>query len=142
MSTSYFESRNGEMDCTPEEVFYFMTDMRNFKRFVPAGVVSNYVDDIDSCSFSVQKAGKVNVRLDRKEKYDLISYRGDALKDNDFELLLHITRKPDNFAVVKVTVNADLNPMIKMFASKPIAQFLEMVIDKMERLNCREELIK
>jgi hypothetical protein len=139
---SYFESRSGEMDCTPEEVFYFMTDMRNFKRFVPSGAVSNYKDDINSCSFSVPQAGQVNVRLDKTEKYDLISYRGDALKENDFELMLHISRKPDNFATVKVTLNADLNPMIKMFASKPIAQFLEMVIDRMERLNCREELTK
>lgn len=139
---SYFESRNGDMDCTPEEVFYFMTDMRNFKRFVPSGVVNDYKDDIESCSFHVPQAGHVNIRLDKSEKYDLIVYRGDALKQNDFELTLHITRKEDNFATVKVTVNADLNPVIKMFASRPISQFLEMVIDRMERLNCREELTK
>jgi hypothetical protein len=41
---SYFESRNGEMGCTPEEVFYFMTDLRNFKRFIPAGTVTNWED--------------------------------------------------------------------------------------------------
>src|SRR5574340_975393 len=93
---SYFESRDGEMNCTPEELFYFMTDMRNFKRFVPDGVVNDYSDSIDSCSFRVQMAGQVNVRIDRKEKYDLVSYRGEALKDNDFELLLHITRKGEN----------------------------------------------
>lgn len=139
---SYFESRDGEMNCTPEELFYLMTDMRNFKRFIPAGIVSDYRDDIESCSFRVPKAGQVNVRIDRKEMYDLVSYRGDALKDNDFELLLHITRKDDNLTGIKISVNADLNPMIKMFASKPIKDFLETVINRMERMNCRDEITR
>ena len=35
-------------------------------------------------------------------------------------------------ADVKVTLSADLNPMMKMMASKPIGQFLEMLINEME----------
>jgi hypothetical protein len=34
---------------------------------------------------------------------------------------------------VKVTLGADLNPMMKMMAVKPIRQFLEMLIDEMEK---------
>lgn len=139
---SYFESRNGEMGCTPEEIFYFMTDMRNFKRFAPAGTVTNWHDEIDSCSFSVPHVGNVSVNLDRQEKYSLVSYKGDALKKNDFELILHIERREGNLARVKIKLNADLNPVMRMVAAKPIEQFLEMAIDRMERMNCSEELMR
>jgi hypothetical protein len=33
---------------------------------------------------------------------------------------------------VKVTLTADLNPMMKMMATKPIALFLEILIKEME----------
>ncbi len=38
-------------------------------------------------------------------------------------------------AEVKVTLSADLNPMMKMVAAKPISQFLELLISEMEAFN-------
>jgi len=139
---SSFESRKGEMSCSPEELFYFFTDMRNFKRFIPEGTVSGWEASIDNCSFSVPKVGQVNVRLDTKTPFSLVSFRGDALKNNDFELILHIEKKEENITGIRINLNADLNPIMKLVASKPIEQFMKMIVDRMENLNCREELMK
>ena len=65
--------------------------------------------------------------------YSSIVFNGDALKKNDFEIVLHITDNNDNPAEVKVALNAELNPMMKMIAVKPIGQFLEMLITEMEK---------
>jgi len=35
---SYFESRTGKLSCNAEEVFAFVTDIRNFERFIPGGL--------------------------------------------------------------------------------------------------------
>lgn len=139
-SISHFESRHGSPECTPEQIYYFVTDIRNFERFVPAGSVRDWRADADSCSFSVPRVGDVELSIDRKEQNRLVVYKGNALRDNNFELFLHIDRKSDDHAGVKVTLDAGLNPMMKLVASRPIKDFLEVLIDRIENFNCWDEL--
>ena len=137
---SYFESRSGKPDCTPEQLFNFVTDLRNFERFIPAGTVDGWNAEMDSCSLRVPKIGDVSLNVARKEKYNFVAYKGRAMKNNDFELVVHISRQSNDLADVKLALNASLNPMMKMIASKPIGQFLEMLIDKIESFNCWEDI--
>jgi hypothetical protein len=136
---SYFESRFGKLTCTAEKVFDFVTDIRNFDRFIPKGTINNWHAERESCSFGVSMLGTVSVRLTQKEKYKQVVFNGDALKKNDFELVLQITGNNDNLADVKVALNAELNPMMKMIAVKPIGQFLEMLIVEMEKFTGWDE---
>jgi hypothetical protein len=45
---------------------------------------------------------------------------------------LNISDKLNEPAEVNVNLSADLNPLMKMMAVKPITQFLEMLIKEME----------
>ena len=130
---SYFESRTGMLTCTAEEVFNFVTDIRNFERFIPDGKINDWQADKDSGSFSVPMLGTVSLRLAEKEMFNKVVFEGDALKKNDFTLDLEIHKNINNTAKVKVAIKADLNPMLKMMATKPISQFLEKLISEMER---------
>jgi hypothetical protein len=130
---SNFESRKGILTCSAQECFAFTTDLRHFEGFIPNGTINNWKADKESCSFTVSMLGTVSVRLTGKEMYKRVIYQGDALKKNDFELILNITGGGDNPAEVNVTLNAELNPMMKMIAAKPIEQFLEMLISEMEK---------
>ena len=129
---SYFESRTGKLTSNAEEVFDFVTDIRNFEQFIPKGNISNWNAEKESCSFNISMLGTVSVRLTEKEKFNRVVYMGDALKKNDFSLTLDISDNFKKTADVKVKLNADLNPMMKMMATKPIGQFLEMLIIEME----------
>ena len=129
---SYFESRSGKLSCSVEDVFAFVTDIRNFQRFIPEGTISNWNSEKESCSFNVSMLGTVSVRLSEKKEYSKVVFTGDALKKNDFILTLAISDNAENHAEVRVMLSADLNPMIKMIATKPISQFLEMLINEME----------
>ena len=129
---SYFESRSGKLSCSVEDVFAFVTDIRNFQRFIPEGTISNWNSEKESCSFNVSMLGTVSVRLSEKKEYSKVVFTGDALKKDDFILTLAISDNAENHAEVRVMLSADLNPMIKMIATKPISQFLEMLINEME----------
>lgn len=120
------------MSCSSEDVFAFVTDIRNFQRFIPEGTISNWNSEKESCSFNVSMLGTVSVRLSEKKEYSKVVFTGDALKKNDFILTLAISDNAENHAEVRVMLSADLNPMIKMIATKPISQFLEMLINEME----------
>jgi carbon monoxide dehydrogenase subunit G len=129
---SYFESRTGKLTCSAEEVFDFVSDIRNFEQFIPKGNINNWNAEKESCSFSVSMLGTVSVRLIEKEEYSKVVFMGDALNKNDFSLTLDISGNLNKTADVKVKLSADLNPMMKMMAIKPIGQFLEMLINEME----------
>ncbi len=135
---SYFESRSGKPDCTPEEIFGFVTDIRNFEQFIPAGSVTDWEASKDRCSFRVPRMGNVHLRIVREEKPLLVAYKGNALNNNDFDIVVHIRKNNNNKADVKVSLNAELNPMVKMIASKPIGQFLEMLVDRLENFSCSD----
>lgn len=120
------------MTCNAEEIFAFVTDIRNFERFIPVGIISNWIAEKETCSFSVSMLGTVSVRLAEKERYIKVVFSGDALKKNDFLLTLNIKDNVTDHAEVMILLSAELNPMMKMMAGKPIEQFLERLINEME----------
>ena len=128
---SFFESRTGKVDSSAEDVYNFVTDIRNFEQFIPEGNIQNWNAGKESCSFSVAMIGTVNFRISSMEPGKVI-YSGDALKKNDFSIVLFISDNGNNATGVKLELNAELNPMMKMMAAKPIAQFLEIMINEME----------
>jgi hypothetical protein len=64
--------------------------------------------------------------------YSKVVFAGDALKKNDFSLVLHISDNGNHSPEVKISLKAELNPVLKMMAAKPIGQFLEKLINEME----------
>jgi hypothetical protein len=139
---SYFESRTGNLTCSTQQVFTFVSDLRNFERFVPPGTINNWKADKDNCSFTVSMIGSVSVRILKKEEYSEVVYNGDALSKNDFTLRLDILENHYRLAKVKLSLNAELNQMMKMIAAKPITQFLEILIKEMESFDGWNEIIK
>jgi hypothetical protein len=139
---SHYESRYGSLSCTSREVFDFVTDIRNFEQFIPGGTINNWKSEKDRCSFGVSMVGAISVRIEKKEPFNKVIFSGDALKENDFSLVLNISESPVNTAEVKLLLEAELNPMLKMMANKPIIQFLEMLIREMENFKGWKNLLK
>ena len=130
---SFFESRHGTVSSSAEEVFAFVTDIRNFERFIQKGTIKSWKAEKEFCSFSVPMLGTVTLRIAEKEEFKKVVYNGDALKKNDFILTLSLIDNINNKADVSIILSADLNPMMKIMAAKPIEQFLEKLIYEMEQ---------
>lgn len=132
-SISTFESRTGKLDCKPAELFEFVTDIRNLNSFVKTDSVSDLRIDRDSASFNVPPLGNISLNISGKVADSRVVYTGSVFKANDFSLLVDIKEGSGGKAEVSVTLSAEMNPVLKMMAAKPVAQFLETLIDEMER---------
>jgi hypothetical protein len=137
---STFESRTGRVSGSAADVYNFVTDIRNFERFVPVGTIENWISDRDTCTFNVSVVGKISLFLVEKKEYGRVVYNGDALKKNDFSLVLNISGNGGEPATVFLVLTADLNPVLRMMANKPVAQFMEMLITEMENFECWKEI--
>ena len=139
---SKFVSRTGKLSCTPAELFGFITDIRNLGQFIPEGSVKNWHATVDSCNFGVTPLGIVKVRITEKTPFSLVSFSGDALQKNDFNLNVQINNTENKLGEVRLVLTADLNPVLKMMASGPIEKFLETLISEMEKFEKWNETFK
>ncbi|MBA4321928.1 MAG: hypothetical protein C0408_03850 [Odoribacter sp.] len=130
---SKFESRVGKLSCTTAEVFSFITDIRNFEQFIPEGNIKNWQAEADTCTFRIPPLGNATLRITKKTPFYFVSYTGDALQKNDFNLVVHITENEKKLADVRMVLTADLNPVLKIMAAGPIEKFLEKLILEMEK---------
>lgn len=130
-----YKSRVGTLSCSPGEAFYFVTDIRNLKRFVPGGAVSNLKVEQDSCSFDVSMLGTVNVSISDKKIPEKVVYTGQASNVNDFSLAINMSEAENSKTKAVIILRADLNPFMKLMADKPIAQLLESLVKEMEKFH-------
>jgi carbon monoxide dehydrogenase subunit G len=136
-----FESRTGKLNASAESVFNFVTDIRNFSRFIPDGKISNLKLARDECSFQVNMLGTVNFSITEKIMYSKVLFSGEALQTNKFSLELKIESSGDSSSGVQVSLKAEMNPFLKVIANDPIRQFLETLITEMENFRDWENTI-
>lgn len=141
-NTSTFESRTAKAKCTAEELYHFVTDIRNFSRFIPEGKVSNMVIEKDSCSFNVSMLGKVNIRIRDKKEFTEVVFTGSAMPINEFTLDLRFHDTETEKSQIKLIVQARLNPFLKMLAEEPIKRFMETLVAEIEKFNGWKEIRK
>lgn len=137
---STFESRKGRVNCTAQELYYFLTDIRNFERFIPKDKINDISIDRDSCSFSVSMMGKVNIHIGERKEYSEVVFSGNAMQINDFSLAVKFTDAEPEQSEVRLSVLAHLNPLLKMLAAEPINKFLETIVAEMEKFSGWKDL--
>jgi carbon monoxide dehydrogenase subunit G len=70
--------------------------------------------------------------IERKEN-ELVKISSDETVPFTFFLWIQLKEVDENDTRVKVTLHADLNPMLKMVAKKPLTQFVDALVDKLEQ---------
>lgn len=134
-SITRFESRTAKVSHSPEVVYNFATDVRNFRQFIPADSFNDLDFTQDSCSFRVNMLGTVTVRLQEKVMFNKIVFAGNALLQNDFSMTIFLQETPDRHAEIKLSFEAEMNPLLKMAASEPVRKFLDTLVKEMEKFD-------
>jgi carbon monoxide dehydrogenase subunit G len=130
---STFESRTGKLSCSAGQAFDFLTDLRNFKQFIPGNTISDLAIEIDSCSFRVDMLGKVRIHISEKVRPGKIIYSGIVPQIHDFSMSVDIIDNPPANSEAKLYIRAEINPFLKMMAAEPVRKVLEKIIDEMEK---------
>jgi carbon monoxide dehydrogenase subunit G len=130
---SKFESRIGKINQPAGTIYRMLSDFRNFSNFVPADKIKNWQATADECRFTVDMVGDTGLKIVEKQEDKLIKIT--AIGDNPYNFFFWIQLKEvaPYDTRIKLTLKIDLNPMIKMMASKPIQNFLNGLIDQLEK---------
>ena len=124
-----FESEIKVVPHPAEKIFTFLSDFDNFGEVVPKDKIKNWQSFGDHCTFEVDMVGEVGLRIVDKNPHDTIKYEAEGNTPVNFFLWVQIKEAAPGDSRIKLTIKADMNPMIKMVASGPITKFLKVLAD-------------
>lgn len=131
---SKFESKVGKLSSNEERVYSFLGNFNNFKQFIPADKVNDFESSEDYCRFSVSGVGKVGLRIVEREPNKTIKVAGEGMGNQQFNLWIQLKEMATDDTRIKLTLKADMNPMVKMMASKPLQNFLDKLVETIEKV--------
>jgi len=126
------ESRIGKIENKDEVIFEFLSDFKNFDHLIPQDKVENWEASEDTCKFNISGIGEVGLKIIEKEPFTVIKYAGDNLAKVEFNLWIQLKQIEEMDTRVKITFKADLNPMLTMVAKKPLQEFVNILVDRLE----------
>ncbi|WP_223033738.1 SRPBCC family protein [Hanstruepera marina] len=118
------ESPKTTVNKSPEEVFDFLSDVKNFEKLMPENISKFEVLDTDKFLFALK--GMPEIVLKKKEvtapNKIVLGAAGGKI---DFSLVGHIEGIDSNTSHVQLVFNGDFNPMMAMMIKGPITKFIE-----------------
>lgn len=130
-STTY-TSRTGEVPCGDMDLYAFLTDIRNFKVIIPDSMISAWDASADKCSFRVDKAGKVTLRLGEALPHSMVSFEAENLFTGKVQVQIMIEYITNVRSKFYITSTVNLNPFVRMLIGDAAPQYLDRLIDEIE----------
>ncbi|TYA84051.1 SRPBCC family protein [Seonamhaeicola marinus] len=118
------ESPKINVEKSPEEVFNFLSDVKNFESLMPENISKFEVLEEDKFLFALK--GMPEIILKKKEvnapNKIVLGAAGGKL---DFALTGNIVDTGDGSSEVQLQFSGDFNPMMSMMIKGPISKFIE-----------------
>ncbi len=118
------ESPKINVEKSPEAVFNFLADVKNFKALMPENISKFEVLSDDTFLFALK--GMPEIILKKKEVVPpnkiVLGAAGGKI---DFSLIGNIIQIDENSSEVQLQFSGDFNPMMAMMIKGPISKFIE-----------------
>jgi hypothetical protein len=116
----------------PLKFFSFLSDFNNFESLMPEQVV-DWESTPDECSFKIQGMATLGMKIIEKNPNSLIKITSHGKVPFTFFLTCMIADEGNN-SKVQLAFDAELNPMMKMMAVKPLTNFLNLLAGKLSQI--------
>lgn len=105
------------------QVYAFLADMNNHAVLMPDNI-TDWESTVDWASFNIQNITKLSLKIDERISDSLVRIIPAEKPPFDMELKWQLTTS-ENTTKAVFTINADLNMMMKMFASGPLQKLTD-----------------
>ena len=126
-----FKSDKITINKTSEDIFAFLSDFNNFEKLMPEQV-RNWQSTNESCSFTIKGMADLAMKMGQRTEFSQITYNSEGKKPFAFDLNTHFNSVDGDQTETQIILNADLNPMLKMMASRPLQNFVNLLVNKLK----------
>lgn len=116
------------------ELYSFLQDMNNFEQLLPQGRITEWTSDGISCSFKVQGAATIGLKLNGGDEPKLLKMKATERSPFPFDLDVHL-EETEGVTAAWLEFNGDINPFIKMMVEKPLKNLFDHIADRMVKIH-------
>jgi hypothetical protein len=124
-----FKSPGVTIPAGKKDVFEFISDLRNFEGLMP-DQVEKWEADRDHCEFTIKGLSTFNMKITDRTEDKVILESGDKAPV-DFVLACELGGD-EKGSTASIELVAELSPMIKMMASRPLQNLVNIMAEKLE----------
>jgi carbon monoxide dehydrogenase subunit G len=132
------DSKAGIAKGSPEVVYKYISDFRNFAHLLPSDQLQNIEVTGDSLKFSINGLGNVGLKIAEKNPFKQLVINAIEGSSADFTFWINIGEASGNTSQVDLTLQANLNMFLEMMAKGPLQHFIDLIIDKLTILEFNE----
>ena len=126
------ESPKVSLEKSTQEVFDFLTDVKNFKPLMPENTSKFELLDEDTFLFALSGMPEIVLKKKSMEAPNRIIL-GAAGGKLDFSLTANIESISENKSDVQLIFEGDFNPMMAMMIKGPITKFIETLSENIPK---------
>jgi carbon monoxide dehydrogenase subunit G len=127
---STIEGKRVRLARSAAEISELLQDMTRLKEFLPQDRISDWSADTAQCSFNVQGVARIGLRLE--QGLNPMQVRLVATDGSPFPFTMVVNlHEVDGATEVWQTLEADLNPFIRMMVERPLKNLFDHIADKL-----------
>lgn len=118
------------------DVFRVLSDLSNLEKVkerIPEEKVSDFTFDADHVSFRADPVGTITFTVVEREPNKLVKFKSEHLPF-DLYLWLQFVSKAEKDTKLRMTVRAEVSPMLKAVVAKPIREMMDTITDLLVQL--------
>ncbi len=149
MGTEKYISEVKTIASHHENVYNYLSDLNNFGQlFDPSKIeelkkqhpetpdlkLENFRATTDECTFSISPVGTIGIQIIEREPTKLIKLTGSQSVPFQFNCWIQLLPVDDSNSRVRITLHAELNPMIKMLVGKYLKEGVDRVAEALTKI--------
>jgi len=128
-----YTSKTGKINKSDELIYSFLTDFNNLKSVIPQDKVKDFEATEDTCKFNIEGVGQAGLKIIEKEPFKLIKITSDGKSPFSFFFWVQLKTIEDSekTTAIRLTIDANLNPMMKMMVGKHLQKGIDAMVDQL-----------
>ncbi len=154
MGIEKYVSEPREILYSQELVFSKLSNLKNLEQFVSAekldelnkkGIdtkgfkLEDFEASEDFCSFKINPIGKVGIEIVERDPFKSIKFQGEKAVPFPVIFWVQIISTTESNCKIRLTLHADLNPMIKMMVGSYLEKGIEKLADMLMAIDYQSD---
>jgi hypothetical protein len=144
MGVEKYVSEPREIHFSQEVIFLKLSNLKNLEQFVSPEKIEelkkksgssgdfkmeDFVATEDRCSFKINPVGNVGIEIVERDPFKTIKFQGEKSVPFPVTFWVQLVPLTGNSSKIRLTLHADLNPMIKMMVNSYLEKGIEKLAD-------------
>ena len=126
------QSETVQINSSAEKLFNFLSDFNNIEKLMPSSI-TDWESNAEGGSFTIKGMANIGLKIDEKTPFTKVKMiRTKA--PFDLNLNCNINNVGAEASTLQITLEADLNPMMKMMAETPLRNFINILANNCQKI--------